>query len=131
MTDRPDSPRPGESGRVIRIMLSEELRRRKAKGERFVHVTDLPWELFASDTTQGVCGRNHGQSLSDIARRGGFDASEALCVLTCQHWRDGMIPEQQAHRILYMMRHLYRRGVLMGREVSVEAEVGRIEGGRH
>ncbi|MFC6743362.1 hypothetical protein [Methylobacterium tardum] len=95
-----------------------------------MHVTDLPWELFASDVTEQACERNHGQSLADIARRGGFDAGEAICVLTGQHWRDGMVHEQQAHRILYMMRHLYRRGVLMGRQISVEAEVGAIQGGR-
>jgi len=46
----------------------------------------IPWEMIAPYEGQALA--NHGQSLEDLARRGGLDPAEALAVLSCLKWRD-------------------------------------------
>lgn len=56
----------------------------------------IPWELIA------VCERqaqtNHDQSLAQLAKRGGLDASEALAVLEGRRWIR-MEPEEADKRL--------------------------------
>lgn len=117
-----DHKRVGESGRTMRIMLSSPLRQRHGEKGPPVCVTEIPWELFG-DHGERASQRNHAQSLDRISERGGFDASEAVCVLTGMTWGQGRsITEEQAHRILYLMRALYRRGALAGRSALIARE---------
>ncbi|MBY0254539.1 MAG: hypothetical protein K2X54_24695, partial [Methylobacterium organophilum] len=106
---------PCESGRTMRIMLSPAMQDLVRVAPRTVIVDHVPWELFEEQSAQATCERNHRQTIERISERGGFDAREAVCVLT------GMGPgavmllqEGHAHRILYQMVHLFRRGVLTG-----------------
>jgi hypothetical protein len=118
---REAAARVGESGKTMPIMLSDEMKLRIRRGERFVHVCNVPWELFGEPCDR-ISEENHGQSLDKIASRGGFDAPEAICILTSTHWRDSRVPELQAHRILYIMTALYRRGAL-----AAEAELATLK----
>lgn len=110
---------PGESGRTMRIMLSDEMRIRIRRGARPIHVRELPWELFDEQSARATCERNHQQTIERISERGGFDAREAVCVLIGMGIGAVMLlQEEHAHRILYQMQHLFRRGVLTGQRLA-------------
>ncbi|MGU3417695.1 hypothetical protein [Methylobacterium sp. D54C] len=113
---------PCESGRVMRIMLSEALRKVLREKPRTVIVENVPWELFDVQSARARCEDNHGQTIEEISRRGGFDATEAVGVLIGLAWGDlRHLREDHAHRILYQMIHLFRCGVLTGRRSMQEA----------
>jgi hypothetical protein len=106
---------PCESGRIMRIMLSEALRKVLREKPRTVIVEDVPWELLDVQSARARCEGNHGQTIEEISRRGGFDATEAVGVLIGLTWSElRHLREDHAHRILYQMTHLFRRGVLTG-----------------
>jgi hypothetical protein len=91
--------------RVMRIMQPDSDWRLKAKP---VRVDSLPWGMFcevAARQTQA----NHGQTLDRLSERGGLTAPEAVCILICRHWAEGLLDDDTAHRVLYTMRSLYRR----------------------
>lgn len=106
---------PGETGRTMPIMLSSVMQDRMRKVPRMVVVDQVPWELFDEQAARAACERNHQQTIERIAERGGFDAGEAVAVLTGMgHVSGKMLREDLAHRVLYQMVHLFRRGVLTG-----------------
>lgn len=86
-------------------------------------VRSVPWALLAGDLCEPRCRDNHsGQSLDEIARRGGFDATEALAVICNMPWEPQQFgTEETCHRVLYMMAALYRRGVLQGGKIAAGA----------
>lgn len=113
---------PCESGRTMRIMLSDTMRQRVLDAPRTVIVERVPWELFEEQSARATCERNHDQTIERIAERGGFDAREALGVLSGMSLGQvKILREDHAHRILYLMIHLFRRGVLTGRRSMQEA----------
>jgi hypothetical protein len=74
-----------------------------------VRVYSLPWALFAG--TDEWCRKHHGgQSLEMIARRGGFDAHEALRIVGNLTNFPDHLSNDDAHRILYALAVMYRRG---------------------
>ncbi|MDE3749449.1 hypothetical protein [Methylobacterium radiotolerans] len=116
---------PCESGRTMRIMLSEPMRKILREKPRSVIVDRVPWELFETQHSRAQCESNHGQTIEQISSRGGFDAGEAVGVLSGLDYGElRFLREDQAHRILYQMVHLFRRGVLTGRRSMQEVSNG-------
>ncbi|MCJ2143667.1 hypothetical protein [Methylobacterium sp. E-066] len=110
------SKSPCESGRTMRIMLSTAMQDQVRKAPRTVVVDRVPWELFNEQSARARCQSNHDQTIERISERGGFDATEAVGVLSGLTWSElSLIREDHAHRILSQMVHLFRRGVLTGR----------------
>lgn len=57
----------------------------------------VPFDMFSKHEKQ--CQFNHGQTLEDIRRRGGFSAQEAYAVLGNVHWANALgIPDKIAER---------------------------------
>jgi hypothetical protein len=113
---------PCESGRSMRIMLSTKIEQLVREKPRTVIVKDVPWELFDVQSARARCEGNHGQTIEEISKRGGFDSTEAVGVLIGLTWGElRALREDHAHRILYQMIHLFRRGVLTGRRSMQEA----------
>ncbi|MDQ0472773.1 hypothetical protein [Labrys wisconsinensis] len=56
-------------------------------------VLGIPWSMIAPHERQAL--RNHSQSLSRLAERGGLSACEALAVLADREWRS--MPRAEAH----------------------------------
>ena len=116
---------PCESGRTMRIMLSSAMGEQVRKDPRTVVVRTVPWELFDEQSARARCESNHDQTIERISERGGFDATEAVGVLVGLKWGDlRHLREDHAHRILYQMVHLFRRGVLSGRRLEQENSHG-------
>ena len=108
--------------RRMPIQLSPESRRRLARGERIVRVTELPGPMFG-EPEERRSREWHDQSLQTIADRSGFDGVEAACVFTGVHFNDAKWDEPAAHRILAALRTAFQRGRAVMR-LSVE----RVEG---
>lgn len=92
------------------IQLGADLSLRVRRGERVVVVQKVPLDMF-DGMSERQCQRNHGQTLAGIRSRAGFDACEALAVLSGQ--RAGVtisLGEEAAHRILYSMIAHFNRG---------------------
>lgn len=89
--------------RDMPIMLTSELRLRIARGERPVIVKTVPQTMFV-DASERQCQSNHHQTLDRIRERGGFDAGEAVAVLSSLGY-DAIrsVTEESLHRILYSM----------------------------
>lgn len=77
-------------------------------GPREVRVRRVPMSLFRG--CDEWCQKFHGQSLERIAERGGFDAHEALRVVCNLVHHPAHLSNDDAHRILYAMVVMYRRG---------------------
>lgn len=92
------------------IMLGSNLAARLARGEPLYIVRRVPWALF-NEAAERCCRFHHdGQSLADIASRGGLDATEALTILSDrQDWSD-FGGEERAQHLLYTMIDMFRRG---------------------
>jgi hypothetical protein len=95
--------------RTMRIMVTPEFASRLKRGERLVNVHEIPWAMIMDCERQSQ--ENHGQSLDKISSRGGFDASEAVAVLSGLSYRAlGGMSEEAAHRVLYSMKVMFNRG---------------------
>ncbi|QDP57390.1 MAG: hypothetical protein Unbinned3696contig1008_68 [Prokaryotic dsDNA virus sp.] len=97
------------ANKTMRIMLSSDLDLRIRRGERIVHVRQIPWELF-TDASERQSATNHSQTLDQLNGRGGVAATEAIALISASTWQP--MDELLAHRILYAMGAIYRRGKL-------------------
>ena len=81
-----------------------------------VRVKSMPRGLFM-DAHERQAMTNHGQSLRELAQRGGLSAQECLLVLGCLPGRSQVIdlPHEEAHRLLYAIRVAFNRGGLVVR----------------
>lgn len=93
------------------IMITSELRLRIARGARPVIVKTVPQTMFV-DAHERQCDSNHRQTLDRIRQRGGFDAGEAVAVLSHLDY-DAIrsVTEESAHSILYSMIALHNGGM--------------------
>jgi hypothetical protein len=92
------------------IQVSARLALELRRGKRIVVVRRLPRELFV-DAHERQCEANHGQTLERIRERSGFDALEAIAVLSCLPFEAvASITEETAHRILYGWHSSFNRG---------------------
>jgi len=102
------------------IQITSDLRQRIQRGGRLVQVRQLPVRMFLT-IDEERCQTNHSQTLDRIRQRGGFDAAEAVAVLTNLHWRDVEgLSEILAHRILYRMVAAFNRGGLIERQTTLK-----------
>lgn len=99
------------SGRVMPIQISTRMDIDERRGLRPVAVKSIPWEMISDEVSQRQCERNHGQTLDEVAGRGGLGASEAICVIAGISYRTFGADEDE-HRILYAMRTMFNRGLL-------------------
>lgn len=105
----------------MRVMISAELDRRVKRGERIAIVRSVPRTIFVS-AHERQSDRNHGQTLEDIRKRGGFSATEMIAVLSCLDWEAvGCLKEEAAHRILYSMIATHNRGMRVAEQREREA----------
>lgn len=106
-----DEMRPITLTANMPIMVTSGLRLRIARGERPVIVKSVPLTIFTT-AHERQCDRNHSQTLDRIRQRGGFDAGEAVAVLSCLHY-DAIrsVEEESAHKILYEMIAAHNRGM--------------------
>ena len=97
--------------RDMPIMLTSGLRLRITRGERPVIVKSVPQTMFV-DAHERQCESNHHQTLDRIRQRGGFDAGEAVAVLSNLGY-DAIrsVTEESAHRILYSMIAIHNGGM--------------------
>lgn len=47
-------------------------------------MTEIPWKMISPHAARAL--KNHGQSLSRLADRGGLSAKEALCIIEDRNW---------------------------------------------
>lgn len=102
------------------IMITSELRLRIARGARPVIVKSVPLSLFV-DVHERQSDRNHSQTLDRIRQRGGFDAGEAVAVLSCLGY-DAIrsVGEEDCHNILYSMISTHNRGMRVAEALARE-----------
>lgn len=96
----------------------------KTRGDRPVRVDDIPWEMFGRFGEEQAL-KNHGHTLEVLAQRGGVSAPEAVYLLSglpLLPVRGLLGDDDAAHRILYAMRSLFRRGALLEQQALVRAE---------
>jgi hypothetical protein len=99
------------SGKRMPIQVGAELDLRTRRGERVCVVRSIPWEMICDEAAERQSEKNHNQSVAGIAKRGGYSACEAICVISCIPWvKVGGEDEEVAHRILYAMHALFNRG---------------------
>ena len=99
------------STKTMPIQVSGELALRERRGERLVIVRSIPWQMICDESCEKQSQKNHGQTVDKIRDRGGYGASEAISIMAGLPYSDDMlIPEVQAHRILYAMMVLFNRG---------------------
>jgi len=86
----------------------------------------VPWDFMAPHERQAR--RNHDQSLTRLAERGGLDVTEALAVVEGRSWRMLPIPEAiaafQAHLDAWEKNECRR---LNARVTELEAENARLK----
>ena len=58
----------------------------------------IPWAMLIPHETQAWI--NHGQTLEELARRGGLGWAEALAILQDKKWRDAIHSEKEAEPIV-------------------------------
>lgn len=82
---------------ILRIMSSEIMRKYAALG----CPKSIPWAVIAPHERQA--DRNHGQTLKQLASRGGLSACEAVAVLEDRDWTR-MTDEAAVARLLEFVR---------------------------
>lgn len=58
----------------------------------------IPWAMLIPHETQAWI--NHGQTLEELARRGGLGWAEALAILEDKKWRDAIQTNEEAEPIV-------------------------------
>lgn len=53
----------------------------------------VPTHIEWTALSEQWAGRNHGQSLDELARRGGLDPTEAAAIIECRRWRPMLIED--------------------------------------
>lgn len=101
------------------IQVGNDLDLRERQGERPVIVRSIPWEMIAGEAGERQSQRNHGQTLEEIAKRSGFSACEAICVMASMPWK-AIGTDADAHRILYAMKVLFNRGQRVAEATSAK-----------
>lgn len=113
-----DTTRPAR--KTMPIQVGGELDLAERRGERLVLVRSIPWEMVTGEAIERQSQKNHSQSVEKIAERFGYSACEAVRVISGLGWNDPklMIPERDAHRILYAMVWLFNRGQRIAEEAA-------------
>jgi hypothetical protein len=100
------------------IMLSCAMTRRLERGEQLVRVRSVPKAMFC-EVSERWSEQNHRQTLDRIRQRGGFDAVEVIAVLSALRFDAvGCMEEESAHRVLYAMIALHRRGMRIAEQAA-------------
>lgn len=100
------------------VLENYEWRELVRKNPRLVNVQSVPVAMFA-DANERQAKANHYQTLERLRQRGGLSPTEMIAVLTvCDFDEVGKLSRETAHRVLYAMISLHRRGMRIAERLA-------------